>query len=118
MKKLICYLFLLTLLVAVPLSAQDFKSTSAMQPTGTNYTPSITPVGSQTPNYVGSPMGSLPASPMERQRAAMEEDDFDSPEETNRSDQFPIGDAWIMLLFAAIGMSVVAIKKRKAQKAQ
>lgn len=116
MKKLFWNLFLIMLLAVIPLSAQDFQSTSTMRPSGSSYSSSVTPVGSETPAYVGSSVGSLPSSVSERRGAAMEEDDFDSPFDPNRSDESPVGEAWVLLAFAAAGAGVVYLRRRKAGK--
>lgn len=118
MKSIIWNLCIALLLLSAPLAAQDFQSTSALRPSGSQYSSPVTPVGSQTPNYIESPAGSLPSATSGRRNAAMEADDFDSPEEEGRSEEYPIGDAWPLLAFAAISAGVVFLHKRKAAKAE
>lgn len=118
MKNTVRNLCIALLLLAAPLAAQDFQSTSAMRPSGSQYSPSVTPVGSQTPNYVESRAGSLPGSVSGRRNAAMEADDFDSPEEEGRSEEYPVGDGWVMLLFAALCAGGIYLKRRKTAQAE
>ena len=48
----------------------------------------------------------------------MEDDDFDSPFDPGRSAQSPIGDAWPLLVFAALYAGGIFLTKRKAAKAE
>lgn len=43
---------------------------------------------------------------------------FDTGAETGRADEFPIGDPWSMLVFAAAAAGVIAYRRRKAQQAE
>ncbi len=118
MKKLFWNICLLMLFAVAPLAAQDFHSTSVMRPSGSSYSSTISPVGSAIPSYVESSVGSTSSAPSERHRAAMEDDDFDSPFDPGRSDQSPIGDAWPLLVFAALYAGGIFLTKRKAAKAE
>lgn len=40
------------------------------------------------------------------------------PEGGERSDQSPVGEPWVMLLFAAVAAIVMAVRRRKVQKSQ
>lgn len=118
MKNTVRNLCIALMLLSAPLAAQNFQSTSALRPSGSQYSPSVAPVGSLTPNYIESPAGSLPSATSGRRNAAMEADDFDSPEEEGRSDQYPVGDGWVMLVFAALCAGGIYLKRRKAAQAE
>ena len=51
-------------------------------------------------------------------RRNINEDDFGFEDESNKSNESPVGEPWIMLLFAAIGAGVIFIKQRKKLKAK
>lgn len=105
------------LLMAAPATAQDFRSTSTLQGSGSQYTPQVAPVGSVQPMPVQSTAGSLPSPISGRRRVDDDEvsGDFDSPEEANKSDQSPVGEPWALLGFAAAACGIVFLHRRKAQ---
>jgi hypothetical protein len=51
-------------------------------------------------------------------RRNIDENDFGFEDESNKSNESPAGEPWIMLLFAAIGAGVIFIKQRKKLKAK
>ena len=110
MKK-IMMIWVLGALVAfsVPAAAQDFNSTSAMQGSGSTYSSPVTPVGAQAPEAMAS-TANAPHRPTNARRGY---EDTEDPGHTE-DEGSPIGSAWALLAFAAIGGGVV-LRRRKRQ---
>ena len=110
MKK-IMMIWVLGALVAfsVPAAAQDFNSTSAMQGSGSAYSSQVTPVGAQAPEA----MASTTYAPPRGANARKSKEGTDDPGHTE-DEGSPIGSAWALLAFAAIGGGVV-LRRRKRQ---
>ncbi len=119
MKNHFWNIFVAVLLLAAHATAQDFRSTSTMTSSGSAYSSPVAPVGSVQPVPVQSTAGNLP-SPSSRRRVEDEgiSGDFDKPEDPNVSDQYPIGDGWILLAFAVLCAGGVWLKQRKSAKAK
>ncbi len=120
MKNHFWNIFVAVLLLAAPAVAQDFRSTSAMTGSGSAYSPQVAPVGSVQPMPVQSSVGSGLSSPSSRRRVEDEgiSGDFDKPEDPNVSNQYPLGDGWILLAFAAVSAGIVFLRQRKSAKAE
>ena len=114
MKKVMMIIMAVALL-ALPAMAQQeqWQSTSAMQSSGSAYSPQVTAVGataapseatttaSYAPGRLGAGMkkaGSLPGKPTN-----------DKDDEGN----VPIGESWVLAIFAAAFAAVIAIRQRK-----
>ena len=119
MKNRMLQIIVTVLLVAAPATAQDFRSTSTMQGSGSQYSPQVSPVGSVQPSPVQSSTGSLPMPISSRRQVENEgiSGDFDKPG-YDTSDESPVGDAWVMLAFAAAACGIVFLRRRKVQKAE
>ena len=117
------FAMLFSLFVCLPLHAYEFKSTSAyqqdphaMQATQVNATPAYqsyestiyTPFSNETP---GNSLGSLGG---EISSENEEKDGFIKPDDPG--EKTPIGDAWSLLIFAALAAGVVYFKRRSATK--
>ena len=119
-----------SLLVAslLPVSAQTIlpmQSTSAMQQTGSRYELQVREAYAPDVRYKFIPMRSTstmievptistpqpeesePDPAIRRVRRS-----FDNGAESGRSDEFPIGEPWVMLLFAAAGAGVIAWRRK------
>ena len=109
------------LLVGMPTMAQDWQSTSAMQGTGSNYAPQVTAVGATGVSDMATTTDSYsPAkAPGRPRRTEANIGDFDGTDDpdTNKSTEFPIGDAVLpLMLFAGAFCGVVYFRRRKAVK--
>ena len=117
------FAMLFSLFVCLPLHAYEFKSTSAyqqdphaMQATQVNATPAYqsyestiyTPFSNETP---GNSLGSLGG---EISSENEEKDGFIKPDDPG--EKTPIGDAWSLLIFAALAAGVVYFKRPSATK--
>ena len=87
-----------------PFSSGMSSTSSSMMQTGSAYTPQISPVGA------GSPMDMTSTGPSNRRNA------FETPGEANQSTESPVGEPYILLIFAAVAAAVVYIKQRKASQ--
>ena len=99
-------------LIALPTMAEDWQSTSAMQGTGSSYSPQVTAVGATDANSfattttAGSP-AKAPGGPRRDKIGGAD----DKP-----SSQSPIGDAVLPLALMALTFAgVVYFRKRKAR---
>lgn len=114
------YIIAILSIAAVAMNAQTFQpatiDNSAIQSqqimqTGTRYNGQVyEPFSSVTPSEqsaVGA--GSSPAKVSGPRRG------FDTGAETGRDDEYPIGEPWIMVAFAAVFGGVVYLRRRKAR---
>ena len=100
------------LLVSMPTMAQQeqWQSTSAMQSSGSAYSPQVTAVGATaapseatttTTNYA-------PGRPGQPRRSL-----DDTPEVGPIGNDSPIGEPWVLAIFAAAFAAVIAIRQRR-----
>ena len=111
MKARIVMIIMAVALIALPTMAQqqEWKSTSTMQTSGSNYAPQINAVGATTANEMAPTTASY--SPSGPRRAG----DFGKPTDTESDSESPIGDAVLpMLLMAMLFAGVVYTRRRKA----
>ncbi len=104
----------------VPVSAQSngeqWKSTSVMQTSGSNYTPQVTEVGApMAASEATTTEGTAPAKAPGGPRKTNYDDLFDRGGDTGQSEGSPLGDAVLPLMLMAMAFSgVVYMRKRKA----
>ena len=127
-SRLISLIASMLLTCLLPLGAQmlPWQSTSTIQDANSNFTPSVTEVGSHKAAFI--PMTSTStmkkidnffttteensdSSPKGHIRRSKEpnEDPGDTDDESS-----PVGEPWVMLLFAAAAAGVVAWRRRRA----
>ena len=103
----------------------DMYSTSAMQGTGSIHQPKVTAVDAPQAEFTYLQMQSTsimmetgevatPFSDEEETGYHGPRKDFYHGGETGRSEEYPIGEPWILLLFAAAAAATVAIRRRRA----
>ena len=124
MKKVMMILMAVALL-ALPTMAQqqEWQSTSAMQTSGSNYTPQVNAIGATTAPSVATTTESYsptkaPGGPRKAYDAngnwVPDSDDFGGGAETGESNQFPLGDAMLPLMLCALAFGgVVAFRRRR-----
>ena len=119
----IVLLFLFVVCVSVQVKAQTFQSTSPYSMTqqgrqavdasvagsyrayeSTVYEPFT--AASPSSNSSNAPAGISG-------RRNINEDDFGFEDESNKSNEFPIGEPWIMLAFAAMAAVVITLRKKQ-----
>lgn len=97
------------------LESYKMANTSTYQ-VGTTYNPASTvyaPFSDETPSNGGSSNDNGPSRINGRRNA------FDKPDNPGEEpDQYPLGDAWSLLIFAALGAGVIYIKQRKKIEAK
>ena len=114
------------LIACLPVNAQTlpWQSTSTMQDSHSGFTPSVTNVGAQKANFI--PMISTSTMRQVEALATPEWDIDNSNHKGNvrrgfitpgdpgdQSDEFPIGEPWVLLLFAAALAATTAIRRRR-----
>ena len=110
MKKIIMIIMAVAL-IALPTMAQqqEWKSTSVMQTSGSNYTPQINAVGATSANEMATTTASY--SPSGPRRIG----DFGTPADTQSDPESPIGDAVLpMLLCAVVFCGVIALRRKRS----
>ena len=113
MKNIMMILVLGALVAfSVPTAAQDFNSTSAMQGSGSTYSSQVTPVGAQAPEAMASTTYAPNRSG--HARKINDEGGGGGVEGGEGDSGSPIGSAWALLTFAAVGGAVV-LRRRKRQ---
>ena len=113
MKARIVMIIMAVALLALPTMAQqqEWQSTSAMQTSGSNYTPQVNAVGATaapsvattTENYSSA---KAPSGPRKIEG-------FNPATDTGQSTEFPIGDAMLPLSLMAIAFCGVMFYRRK-----
>lgn len=118
------FAMLFSLFVCSPLHAYEFKSTSAyqqdpyaMQATQVSTTPSYQSYESTiyTPFSSDAPYSDANSGDNGPSRITNRKNGFVDPGEYGKEES-PIGDAWSLLVFAALAAGVVYIKRRSATK--
>jgi hypothetical protein len=110
MKNVIMMIIMAVALVALPAMAQDWQSTSTMQGSGSAYSAQVTAVGAAEVTEMATTTSSTPNNGPHRAKKG----DFGPGQDGGYKDpNSPIGDAWPMLLFAALFAIVITIKKHK-----
>ena len=99
---------------SVPVAAQQDNawSTGGVAGSGSAYSSQVTPVGATAPEEMATTTYSTAPN-----RSAARRSGFDNAaQDDNQDTSFPIGSAWALLAFAAIGGAVV-LRRRKGQSA-
>lgn len=111
--KRIVMIFMAVALIALPTMAQEWESTSSMQGSGSAYSSQVTAVGATQAANMGTTTtaNQAPGRPGSIRRG------FDTGGETGKSTESPIGEPWVLAIFAAVFAGVIAVRKRQAQKA-
>lgn len=110
-KKKVMMIIMAAALIALPTMAQDWQSTSAMQGTGSSYSPQVTAVGATDVNDMATTTETNQSQPKGPNRAKKFDTGGDTPPGPS-----PIGDAVLPLLLMslAFGMFVYFRRKRSA----
>ena len=120
MKKFMMILMAVAL-IALPTMAQqqEWQSTSAMQTSGSNYTPRVNEVGAEYANPLAKTTsetytkGNPPSGPYREQ--AVGDGGRDPGDISSGSDQSPIGDALLPLSLIALAYGSFLVRKRRKQ---
>ena len=108
-KSLVIFLFALFASVAVfaqtsnPYNQGMMSTSSPMMQTGSPYSSHISPVGASSPYETMN-------GPSNRRNS------FITPEDVNQSEESPVGEPYVLVLFAAVAAGAVYIKRQKAAK--
>lgn len=105
--------------MALPVMAQqqEWKSTSAMQTSGSTYTPQVNAVGATTVGEMATTTESNSPAKGPR-RAKMEDDDWGTNPHVGEGDEgSPIGDAVLPLLLCALAFCGATYLRRKPSAA-
>jgi len=116
MKKLIMIIMGVAL-IALPTMAQqqEWKSTSVMQGAGSTYSPQVTAVGAAEATGMATTTESNSPARVSGPRRNNYNDLFDHGADTGQSDQSPIGDAVLPLLFLSLAFcAFLSLRRRKA----
>lgn len=108
-KHLFIILATLFLGIASTVAAQDFNTSSTLMNSGSQYAPSVSAVGASSV-YSEEPSEPAQASG----RAGFRKLGGVTEDEDERSEESPVGEPWIMLLFAAIAGGVVFYRQKRA----
>lgn len=100
------------LLPLVAFAQQDWQSTSALQGSGSSYSPQVTAVGATDVNGMATTTETNQSQPKGPNRAKK----FDTGADGNQSSEYPLGDTFLPLLLMslAFGMFVYFRHKRSA----
>ena len=112
-KKLIIISLVCIVSFGFSVSAQEpfnssWNSTSSMMQSGSAYSSQVSPVGADNVGYSASTTYDSPS------RVSNRRNGFDMGAEANQSEESPVGDSYILLLFAAVAMAVTVVRRRKA----
>ena len=114
MRARIVMIFMAVALMALPAMAQqqEWKSTSALQGTGSTLAPQVTEVGAVSAADMGVTTMTESYSPAKGPRKG-----FGKPDDPGeQSDEFPIGDAVLPLLLMSMAFAgVIYFRKRRAR---
>ena len=117
MKKFMMILMAVAL-IALPTMAQqqEWQSTSAMQTSGSNYTPQINAIGAESANQMATTTTTY--TPTKAPSGPRRIGNFDDvPEGGEQENSYPIGDAMLPLMLCAVvfGGAIAFRRKRAAE---
>ncbi len=109
-KKKVMMIIMAAALIALPTMAQDWQSTSAMQGTGSSYSPQVTAVGATDVNDMATTTETNQSQPKGPNRAKKFDTGGDTPPGPS-----PIGDAVLpMLLCAALFCGFIGFRRKRS----
>ena len=116
MRKRIIMMIMGVALMALPIMAQqqEWKSTSAMQTSGSSYTPQVNAVGATGVSEMATTTSS--STPNNGPRRMKMDDDFAPNQEGGEPGGSPIGDAVLPLLLCAGAFLILRAARRRAVK--
>ena len=112
---------LLASLLPLAANAHEWQTTSTLK-TGSEYNSKVTFVGAEKVDYIPMrststmlPASDVPTPSTESSEPAMRKTrrGFDVGGESGQSEEFPIGEPWVLLLFAAAAAAVIAVRNRR-----
>lgn len=112
-KKKVMMIIMAAALIALPTMAQDWQSTSAMQGSGSTYSPQVTAVGATDVNGMATTTETNQSQPKGPNRAKK----FDTGGDTNPSSEYPLGDTLLPLLLMSLAFCGVVYMRRKRSAA-
>ena len=114
---------LLAGLLPLAANAQEWHTTSTLKETGSDYNSLVTLVGAEKVSLIPMrststmlPASDVPTPSTESSEPAMRKTrrGFDVSGESGQSEEFPIGEPWVLLAFAAASAGVIAWRRRGA----
>ncbi len=112
MKRIVINIMAAALIALPAVAQQEWQSTSSMQGSGSAYTPQISEVGStNVPSVATTTEAYSPNQAPNRARKTL----ITPSDPGQQSNEGPIGSAWALLTFAAVGGAVV-LRRRKGQR--
>ena len=108
--KRIVMIIMAVALIALPTMAQEWESTSSMQGSGSAYSSQVTAVGATQ----AADMGTTTSANYSPGRPGSIRRGFDTGGETGQSTESPIGEPWVLAIFAAVFAGVIAVRRRRA----
>ena len=114
MRKLIMIIMAVALIALPTMAQQEQWQTSTMQTSGSAYSSQVTPVGATTaPSEATTTSANYaPSRPGQPRKSIEYNEEFDDNDEGS-----PIGEPWVLAIFAAVFAGVIALRKRQAEKA-
>ena len=110
-KKKLVMIIMAVALTALPAMAQDWQSTSAMQGSGSSYSPQVTAVGATDVNDMATTTETNQSQPKGPNRAKK----FDTGGESGQASEYPIGDAVLpLMVMAFVFCGVIALRRKRA----
>ena len=119
MKRIIMT-FMVVALIALPTMAQqEWQSTSSMQTSGSAYSSQVTSVGATAAPSEATTTGAsyAPGRPGSIRRYTYDDDWGTNQDWGEGNEGSPIGEPWVLAIFAAVFAGVIALRKRQAEKA-
>ena len=112
-KKKVMMIIMAAALIALPTMAQDWQSTSAMQGSGSTYSPQVTAVGATDVNGMATTTETNQSQPKGPNRAKK----FDTGGDGGQSSEYPLGDTLLPLLFMSLTFCGYLYLRRKRSAA-
>lgn len=110
MKRIIMIIMAVVLFALPTMAQQEQWQTSTMQSSGSAYSSQVTPVGATSaPNEATTTTSYAPGRP------GTVKTGFITPGEGgSQSDQSPIGEPWVLAIFAAAFAAVIAVRRKRS----
>ena len=116
MKKILMIIMAVALIALPTMAQQEQWQTSTMQTSGSAYSSQVTAVGATAaPSEATTTSSYAPGRPGNIRRTEVNTGDFDGTgdPETGQSSQSPIGEPWVLAIFAAAFAAVIAVRQRR-----
>ena len=114
MRKVIMLIMAVALMALPAMAQQEQWQTSTMQTSGSAYSSQVTPVGATVAPSMGTTTNNAPGRPGNIRRSGDDDDWGTNPHVGEGDEGSPIGEPWVLAIFATAFAAVIALRRKRA----